>query len=446
MGYDKPDLAFCVHLGSPSSPVAYYQQVGRAGRQLDHALGVLLPAGDTDEQLWAYFATASLPDPQLAAPSLSRSPTGRRPCSISRARPEAGAARLEALLKQLHVDGAVRRDGSQWCATGQGWVYDQAKYDAVIAERRAEAGLMRQYASGARCLMQVLIEALDDPAAQPCGRCSACTGNLPPPGAPARPRDRACRGCLPALPRPGSSPHGSCGPEVCRGRAGSSPAPRAGRWPTPTIRAGRSWSPNWTVQTPRRARNSSTPSSGSCGTGGPPSPLRSRPSPTPTHPLRIAGIVEALSTRLRLPVIDALTWTGPAGARQARIRSARGRRRRPASMGARRRRPDSARSSWSARSHAPDGPTRWRQRCSVKQEPPTSSPSWRTSSRRYLRCQQQRTGGVSHRARGGPRRVARRGHCPAGPGQRWPLPHRRVAHRQPNAAPDAPAIPAWAGT
>ena len=43
MGYDKPDLAFCVHLGSPASPVAYYQQVGRAGRALDDALAVLLP-------------------------------------------------------------------------------------------------------------------------------------------------------------------------------------------------------------------------------------------------------------------------------------------------------------------------------------------------------------------------------------------------------------------
>ena len=42
MGYDKPDLGFCVHVGSPDSPVAYYQQVGRAGRALPEAAGVLL--------------------------------------------------------------------------------------------------------------------------------------------------------------------------------------------------------------------------------------------------------------------------------------------------------------------------------------------------------------------------------------------------------------------
>ena len=63
MGYDKPDLGFCIHVGSPDSPVAYYQQVGRAGRAIDRAEAVLLPA-ETDERLWEYFATASIPDPR----------------------------------------------------------------------------------------------------------------------------------------------------------------------------------------------------------------------------------------------------------------------------------------------------------------------------------------------------------------------------------------------
>ena len=61
MGYDKPDLAFCIHLGSPASPVAYYQQVGRAGRALDDALAVLVPA-EADERIWEYFATSGIPD------------------------------------------------------------------------------------------------------------------------------------------------------------------------------------------------------------------------------------------------------------------------------------------------------------------------------------------------------------------------------------------------
>ena len=66
MGYDKPDLGFCVHVGSPDSPVAYYQQVGRAGRALAEAVGVLLPAAESDPRIWDYFATATIPDPDAA--------------------------------------------------------------------------------------------------------------------------------------------------------------------------------------------------------------------------------------------------------------------------------------------------------------------------------------------------------------------------------------------
>jgi ATP-dependent DNA helicase RecQ len=67
--------------------------------------------------------------------------------------------------------------------TGRGWTYDEDKYAALLAARRAEADLMRAYAAGERCLMTVLTDALDDPHVEPCGRCSVCTGLLPAPGA-----------------------------------------------------------------------------------------------------------------------------------------------------------------------------------------------------------------------------------------------------------------------
>ncbi|MBC7591998.1 MAG: ATP-dependent DNA helicase RecQ, partial [Salinibacterium sp.] len=65
MGFDKPDLGFVLHLGAPSSPVAYYQQVGRAGRATDNADVLLLP-GPEDEAIWNFFATASMPRQERA--------------------------------------------------------------------------------------------------------------------------------------------------------------------------------------------------------------------------------------------------------------------------------------------------------------------------------------------------------------------------------------------
>ncbi len=175
MGYDKADLAFCIHVGSPSSPVAMYQQVGRAGRAIDDAVAVLLPA-ETDERLWEYFATAGIPDPVLAARVLTLLDDG--PATVHALEQTTGArrGRIEALLRVMSVDGAVTRTREGWESTGNGWTFDAAKYAALRAGRAHEAELMRVYAREETCLMQQLQNALDDPDPSPCGRCSVCTG------------------------------------------------------------------------------------------------------------------------------------------------------------------------------------------------------------------------------------------------------------------------------
>ena len=181
MGYDKPDLGFCVHIGSPSTPVAYYQQVGRAGRAVSHAEGVLLPS-DADENIWEYFATASIPDPRNVEKVLSY--MGDAAHSLIDIETETGVrrGRLEALLKILAVEGIVEKSGSDWVATGQRYVHDSAKWDELRRVRSAEADVMRKYAHGEGCLMAYLQQSLDDPDPRPCGRCSVCTSEVPSPG------------------------------------------------------------------------------------------------------------------------------------------------------------------------------------------------------------------------------------------------------------------------
>ncbi len=243
MGYDKPDLGFCLHVGSPDSPVAYYQQVGRAGRALAEAVGVLLPAAESDPRIWDYFATATIPDPDAARRVLALLPrdgeSGGATGPAIEAETGLRRGRLDALLKTLRVDGAVERVGSGWVATGREWHYDAEKYRRVVAARRAEADLMRTYAAGSRCLMQVLTEALDDPSAGPV---RALLG-LHRPTAPARPAAGARRGS----PRPAGTcvRGGTCWSRAGSGRpgppagAGSPASRRAGRWRSRTTRPGR---------------------------------------------------------------------------------------------------------------------------------------------------------------------------------------------------------------
>ncbi len=180
MGYDKPDLGFVVHVGAPPSPVSYYQQVGRAGRAIEHAHAVLLPS-DADAGVWDYFATATIPKPEQVQRLLEVLPVApAEPMSVAALEAQTGLrrGRVELMLKQLAVDGIVDRVEGGWVGTGRPWAYDAEHYDAVIAVRRREADIMRAYTRGESCLMQLLQASLDDPHAEPCGRCSVCTGGL----------------------------------------------------------------------------------------------------------------------------------------------------------------------------------------------------------------------------------------------------------------------------
>ncbi len=190
MGYDKPDLAFCLHLGSPDSPVAYYQQIGRAGRALDDAVVVLLPA-ETDERLWEYFATASIPKRDEVVAVLGALDDEQAPMSVPALESSTGLRRnrIEQLLRVIAVDGVVERVEGGWVSTGAGYTHDQAKWDEVREVRAREADIMRAYARGRGCLMMFLQQALDDPDPQACGRCSVCTGELPEPGRELDPAD-----------------------------------------------------------------------------------------------------------------------------------------------------------------------------------------------------------------------------------------------------------------
>ena len=177
MGFDKPDLGFVVHLGAPQSPIAYYQQVGRAGRGVDRAEVILLP-GREDADIWAYFGSLAFPPEGVVRRTLAVLAEAGRPLSTAALESQIDLARgrLEMMLKVLDVDGAVRRVAGGWTATGQEWSYDAGRYERVSAERAREQQAMLGYQETTGCRMEYLRRELDDPQAVPCGRCDNCTG------------------------------------------------------------------------------------------------------------------------------------------------------------------------------------------------------------------------------------------------------------------------------
>ena len=206
MGFDKPDLGFVVHLGAPQSPVAYYQQIGRAGRGVERADVVLMP-GREDRDIWAYFASLAFPPERQVRATLETLAESGRPLSTAaiETHVDLSRGRLETMLKVLDVDGAVTRTVGGWAATGLPWAYDQERYDRVARERKREQQAMLDYLATDRCRMEFLRRELDDPGATACGRCDNCTGqpwptDVPDAGAQAA-RDRLARPGVSVEPR-----------------------------------------------------------------------------------------------------------------------------------------------------------------------------------------------------------------------------------------------------
>jgi ATP-dependent DNA helicase RecQ len=178
MGYDKADLTFVVHYQAPGSVVSYYQQVGRAGRGVDHADVVLLRGGE-DRRIQDFFIEQAFPARERVAAVLDEleeaGEAGRTTRELM-AVVNLGMGRIEAMLKILDVEGRVRRDGTRWKSVpGTDWAYDAERYAQVTALRRAEQEAMAAFGTDGRCLMRVLQEELDDPDPRDCGRCSVCT-------------------------------------------------------------------------------------------------------------------------------------------------------------------------------------------------------------------------------------------------------------------------------
>ncbi|MGI8665627.1 MAG: RecQ family ATP-dependent DNA helicase, partial [Jatrophihabitans sp.] len=177
MGFDKPDLGFVIHFGAPASPIAYYQQVGRAGRGVGRASVILLP-GPEDQAIWDYFSSVGFPPESQVRQALTVLGQASGPLSTAalETRVELSRNRLETMLKVLDVDGAAKRVRGGWISTGQPWSYEAERYAKVRRVRADEQQAMRDYLALTGCRMRYLREQLDDPAAADCGRCDNCGG------------------------------------------------------------------------------------------------------------------------------------------------------------------------------------------------------------------------------------------------------------------------------
>lgn len=174
MGYDKPDIAFVIHFQKPGNIVAYYQQIGRAGRNIENAYAILL-CGSEDDEINQYFIESAFPT-EKAMNSVIKAVTEHPGIGLRAFEQYVNmrAMKIKQCVKYLLVNGDIYMERSKYYKTPRLWAPDLDKSNKITQIRIRELQEMDEFTHTSQCYMKYIANILDDPDASECGHCTNC--------------------------------------------------------------------------------------------------------------------------------------------------------------------------------------------------------------------------------------------------------------------------------
>lgn len=176
MGYDKGDIGFIIHYQCPPNIISYYQQIGRAGRNIDKAIAILM-YGKEDRQINNYFIETAFPQKADCEKVLEilRKNDGLKKSQI-KFYVNIENREIEKVLMFLENEGAIFYDSNKYFASSKNYVYNEEHYNEIKQAKKTEMEQMVALLNTKECYSKFIVNCLDDFSAKNCGKCSNCLG------------------------------------------------------------------------------------------------------------------------------------------------------------------------------------------------------------------------------------------------------------------------------
>lgn len=175
MGFDKEDIGFVIHYYTPKSLIEYYQQIGRAGRNISQSYCILLYGGQEERSINEYFIFNSFPKQEQISAVLSciENSSSMKEREIA-SEVNVKSKVLTQILKLLMIEGFIGKDGSEYYRTMKTYISQKDYYEGVIKDKTREFQELLNYQKEQGCLMAYVTNLLNDPFTRRCGKCSNC--------------------------------------------------------------------------------------------------------------------------------------------------------------------------------------------------------------------------------------------------------------------------------